>query len=255
MKLLRPIAPMILALAISPASHAVAADSAAAEASTTVLDLNDVRKNPGNYQWFDFKPNLKKLILSGAADTQHVSILWYTIANGSVGLHYHAKTESVYTIDGSQADVKGVYPTGSLYFNPPGSGHAIKDSSGFFVLAYASPPDFGKTALIGEYTPVQIDTNAPDFEKKYPFKEKEPGVRIYAVPLDPQGGMSSEFIDLSAHPYEYKGNYLLVTKGNCIIDGKAYGKGMLVVAKAVKPQPFRIAAAKDGACLALGVSF
>ncbi|HTV22992.1 MAG TPA: cupin domain-containing protein, partial [Polyangiaceae bacterium] len=95
----------------------------------TVLDLVDVKSNPENYEWFDFRPNVKKLILSGAAETEHVAILWYTVVDGSVGLHLHSKTESVYVIDGTQTDAKGVYPTGTVYFNPPGSGHAISDSS------------------------------------------------------------------------------------------------------------------------------
>ncbi len=82
--------------------------ASAALKTSTILDLNDLKKNPGNYTWFDFRPNLKKLILSGDANTEHVSILWYTVANGSVGLHYHAKTESVYVIDGTQTDGKGI---------------------------------------------------------------------------------------------------------------------------------------------------
>ena len=101
----------------------------------TVLDVDDVKTNPDPYDWFDFKPNVKKLILAGAPETQHVAILWYTITEGAVGLHYHAKTESVFVIDGTQTDGKGVYPTGTVYFNPPGSGHEIMHSSGFFLLA------------------------------------------------------------------------------------------------------------------------
>src|SRR5688572_3859424 len=31
--------------------------------STTVLDLDEVKTNPAAYPWFDFRPNLKKLIL------------------------------------------------------------------------------------------------------------------------------------------------------------------------------------------------
>src|SRR4029077_2717917 len=98
----------------------------------TILDLKEVTTNPSGHPWFDFRPNLKKLILSGAPETQHVALLWYTVTDGSVGLHLHSKTESVYVIDGTQTDAKGVYPTGTVYFNPPGSGHAITHSSGFF---------------------------------------------------------------------------------------------------------------------------
>jgi hypothetical protein len=224
--------------------------------NSTIVDLTDLTAHPGNYDFFNFKPNLQKLILSGAPDTQHISILWYTVPNGSVGLHYHAKTESVYAIDGTQTDAKGVYPTGSLYFNPPGSGHQISNSTGFFILAYAAPPDFTHTDLIKDYTPVQINTAAADLETRYPFQTIQEGVSIYSIPLDPQGGMSSELIKTtSSQTYEYTGNYLLVLKGRCSIDGKDFGKKMLVVSKTTETQSYSVSAAKDDSCLALGLSF
>jgi hypothetical protein len=166
----------------------IAEESGADLSHSTIVDLNDLTANPSNYDFFNFRPNLEKLILSGAADTEHISILWYTVPNGSVGWHYHSMTESVYTIDGTQTDAKGAYPTGSLYFNPPGSGHEVSDSTGFFILAYAAPPDFAHTNLIEEYTPVQINTADPDFETLYPFEPKQDGVSVYSIPLDPQGG-------------------------------------------------------------------
>lgn len=223
---------------------------------STIVDLNALAANPSNYDFFTFRPNLEKLILSGAADTQHISILWYTIPDGSVGLHYHSMTESVYAIEGTQTDAKGVYPTGSLYFNPPGSGHAISDSTGFFILAYASPPDFANTDLIQDYTPVQINTADPDFETTYSFEEVQAGVSVYEVPLDPEGGMSSQFIkSTSPDTYEYTGNYLLVLKGSCNVDGTLFGENMLVVAKTIETQSYNISSAADDSCLALGLSF
>ena len=44
---------------------------------------------------------MKKLVLAGVPESEHVAILWYTITDGAVGLHYHAKTESVYVIEGN----------------------------------------------------------------------------------------------------------------------------------------------------------
>lgn len=223
---------------------------------STIVDLKDLTINPRKYNFFTFRPNLEKLILSGTAETKHISILWYTIPNGSVGLHYHAMTESVYTIDGTQTDAKGVYPTGSLYFNPPGSGHQITNSTGFFILAYAAPPDFTRTNLIQAYTPIQISTATPDFETHYPFKAVKGGVSIYSIPLDSKGGMSSQFIKItSSQSYEYIGNYLLVLKGRCTIDGTAFSKNMLVVAKTVEPQSYKVSTVKGNSCLALGLSF
>jgi hypothetical protein len=232
-----------------------AADDANLNAAT-VLDLADVKTNPASYEWFDFKPNVKKLILAGAAETEHIAILWYTIENGSVGLHYHAKTESVYVIDGTQTDAKGVYPTGTVYFNPPGSGHEISDSTGFFLLSYASPPDFAGTDLIGEYSPVRIDTNVAELTSEYPFEAQRAGLRTFAVPLDTAGGLGAEFIELtSSEVYDYTGNYLLVVKGSCDVQGVTLGEHMLVVGKTVEPKPYAVSASKESSCLAMGISF
>jgi hypothetical protein len=230
--------------------------AAQAPGSFTVLDLADLKAKPASYDFFDFKPNVKKLILSGAPETQHVAILWYTVANGSVGRHYHAKTESVYVIDGTQTDAKGVYPTGTVYFNPPGSGHQISDSTGFFILAYASPPDFAKTDLIGEYTPVRIDTNAATLASSYPFEETQSDVFVFKVPLASAGGMSAQVIKTtSPEDYGFSGNYALVLDGHCNISGRALKNEMLVVAKTTTPQPYQVSTSKGGTCLALGVSF
>ena len=59
----------------------------------------------------------------------------------------------------------------------------------------------------------------------------------------------------SATPLTYQGNYLLVLKGSCDIEGVTLGQGMLVVAKALEPQPYAVSASTDSTCLALGVSF
>jgi hypothetical protein len=231
-------------------------DKASALSKSTILNLKDLIANPKKYEFFTFRPNLEKLILSGAADTQHISILWYTIPNGSVGLHYHSMTESVYTIDGTQTDAKGVYPTSSLYFNPPESGHKITNSTGFFILAYASPPDFTKTDKIKPYTPVQINTADPDLEKKYAFTNPTNGLKVYDIPLDPKGGMSSKIIkSTTLKSYKYKGNYLLVLKGSCTIDGTIFDKDMLIVAKTIATQSYNISAAEGHSCMALGLSF
>ncbi|MEO8184365.1 MAG: cupin domain-containing protein [Deltaproteobacteria bacterium] len=228
--------------------------SARAPSTKTVLDLGDVSANPTHYEWFDFRPNVKKLILAGAPETEHVAILWYIVPDGHVGLHRHSKTESVYVIDGSQTDGKGAYPKGTAYFNPPGSGHEITNSSGFFLLAYAAPPDFAHTDAIGQYTPVRIDTADP---KLMNAPETGTGAHTVDIPLDSTGGMSGRFIEITSPEdrYEYLGNYLLVLGGSCQVSGTPLGKQALVVAKSVKPESFQLAAAAAGTCLAMGVSF
>jgi hypothetical protein len=222
--------------------------------SAVAYDLDDIKTNPAPYDWFDFRPNIKKLILAGVAESQHIAILWYTVTDGGVALHYHSETESVYVIDGTQTDAKGSYPTGSVYFNPPGSGHQVTDSTGFFVLS--APPDFASTDLIGEYEPVRIDTTDPDLTDTYPFVEQKAGVKSFAVPLDSEGGLSAEFVETtSSDGYAFTGNYLLVLKGSCDIDGLSFGEQKLIVTKTVEPQPFEVAATKGNTCLAMGVSF
>ncbi len=224
-----------------------------ASSSSTVLSLDDVTTNTAAYAYGDFKPGIQKLILAGTADSKHIAILWYTEPDGGVALHYHAKTESVYVIDGTQTDDKGTYPTGTVYFNPPGSGHQVTNSTGFFLLAYAAPPDFADTDLIGEYTPIRIDTT--DLTD-YPFDEQQTGVQTFSPALDSEGGLSAEFIkSTSRDAFTYSGNYLLVLGGSCQIDGQSYGVKQLLVAKTVDPLAYRISAAEGAACLALGVSF
>lgn len=226
----------------------------ATEAAKTVLDLAHVKDHPSEYEWFDFRPNVKKLILAGAAETEHIAILWYTVADGGVALHYHSKTESVYVIDGNQTDDKGSYPTGTVYFNPPGSGHAIRDSSGFFLLAYASPPDFMKTDLIESYTPVRIDTGA-DLRQSYSFEETSSGIATFSPALEASGGMSATFVATSsAEEYTLQASYLTVIEGTCVLDGQKSKAGTLAVAKSIVPQAF-VLAADGGTCLALSVSF
>jgi hypothetical protein len=223
-----------------------------------ILDLKDVAAQPEPYAWFDFKPNIKKLILAGAAESQHIAILWYTVLEGGVALHYHAKTESVYVIDGSQKDAKGTYDTGTIYFNPPGSGHQVTDSHGFFLLAYAAPPDFAATDMIdAEYTPIRVDTTDPELTQSQPFEEQKSGARVFEPPLDPSGGLSASFIQISAagDTYDFVGNYVLVLEGGCDIEGVELNEARLVVGEDVVPQPYTIKSAHGGPCLALGLSF
>lgn len=225
-------------------------------ALTQKLDLADVKTNPDSYVWFDFRPNVQKLILAGAAETEHIAILWYTVTDGAVGLHYHSMTESVYVIEGTQTDGKGEYPTGTVYFNPPGSGHQISDSSGFFLLAYASPPDFMATDLIEEYEPIRIDTTDADLTSDNPFEETDGGADVFSVPLDEAGGLKAEMFELSGEDaYAYTGNYVLVLSGSCEIDEETYGAEMLSVTKSVATTTFDVAATEGETCLAMAVSF
>jgi len=68
--------------------------------------------------------------------------------------------------------------------------------------------------------------------------------------------MTAAFIDIaSAGEYVYRGNYLLVLRGSCDIEGVALAKGKLVVGKTVTPRSYKVGATGGGTCLAMGVSF
>jgi hypothetical protein len=229
--------------------------SAALEAST-LLDLTEVKEHPDKYEWFDFRPNVQKLILAGTAESKHVAILWYTVEDGAVGLHYHAQTESVYVIDGTQTDAKGVYETGTAYFNPPGSGHEISDSSGFFLLSYAAPPDFMATDKIEPYSPVRLETEDESVVDAYPFEGQSEGARVFAVPLDSGGGLSAELIRASsAENLDLTANYVLVLEGSCQVEGESFDEDWVVVAKSVDGERYRVSGAGEEECLALAVAF
>jgi len=224
---------------------------------STVVDLNNLVTHPEQYRFFTFRPGLKKLMLSGAAEGAHISILWYTTASdGTVGLHYHAMTEAVYVIDGAQRDAKGRYCTGSLCFNPPGSGHKISNSTGFFLLAYAAPPDFTNLNYIKGYTPITIDGAGFDSPTTYPFERVQDGIEVYKVPLESEGGMTAQVIQsTSADSYTCSGNYLLVLRGRCCVNGAIFNAGMLTVATGIKAQSYSIRAAADSSYSALCLSF
>ena len=90
----------------------------------------------------------------------------------------------------------------------------------------------------------------------YDFTELAEGLQTSAVPLQEAGGLDAELIETSSStPYAYEGNYLLVLEGSCDVEGVPLAEGMLVVARTVVPEAYRVRAAADSACLALGVSF
>jgi hypothetical protein len=68
--------------------------------------------------------------------------------------------------------------------------------------------------------------------------------------------MSAEFIQsTSSQGYQYTGNYLLVLKGSCTINGTAFGENMLVVATTIETQLYEVSITGGGSCLALGLAF
>lgn len=223
---------------------------------STIIDLNNLIKYPNNYDFFAFKPNVKKLILSGQPDAQHISILWYTHPSGTVDLHYHAMTEAVYIIDGKQSDKNGTSSTGMVSFNPPGSGHRLFDSTGFFLLVYAAPPDFTNSHLIQAYTPIKIDTHAFNLASFCDFSACEGGVSSYDIPLDPTGGLSAKLLKItSPKPSSIKSSCLLMLDGFCHINHVKIRKNNLVISPLAQPITYHINGETDSPCLLLSLSF
>lgn len=217
----------------------------------TLIELPKLRSEPGSFEWFQFKPGVKKLILSGTPDSRHVSVLWYTADDGKPGmvpLHYHDKTESIFVIDGAQSDPKGKYEKGSFYFNPPGSAHNVFDSAGLFLLSYAAPPDFTKTSELAPYEPQLVGSDY----SKLSFANCADGTQCYALPLAGDGGMSARFVKPQA-PSLVSANVLLVLAGSCTIAGQPVAADTLVVSKSTEPASYQLAPGSD--CLLFQLAF
>jgi hypothetical protein len=220
-------------------------------ADANVIELAKLRTDTANHDWFDFKPGVKKLILSGTPDSRHVSVLWYFETKpGAVPMHYHAKTESIFVIDGAQSDGKGQYAKGSFYFNPPGSGHQISDSSGLFLLSYAAPADFKNVANIKPYENVTV---SPDYSK-LPLAPCDDSSLCYAPALAADGGMQGRFVKLQGTPATLTLNVLLVLQGSCVVAGKTLPADTLVVRKSTEPGTYQVAAT-GGECLLYAMAF
>lgn len=84
-------------------------------------------------------------------------------------------------------------------------------------MAYAAPPDFANTDLIGEYTPVIINTKDSANLTDATTLVADNGHREYEVPLDTTGGMAASFFELptsgATSSATYEGNYVLVLGG------------------------------------------
>jgi hypothetical protein len=167
-----------------------------------------------------------------------------------VPLHYHAKTESIFVIEGTQTDGKGTYGKGSFYFNPPGSGHDISDSAGLFLLSYAAPPDFKRTSEIAAYENVVVSADYA----KLPLASCDDGTRCYQPPLAKEGGLRTRFVRPRASPVTLSANILVILQGACVVAGQPLQADTLVVRKSTEPGPYRVAASSE-ACLLVEMAF
>jgi hypothetical protein len=211
-----------------------------------------MRDRPGDYAWFEFKPGVKKLILSGKPDARHVSVLWYGYQGhaGAVARHHHAQTESIFVIDGAQSDAKGTYGRGSFYFNPPGSTHHIVDSAGLFLLSYAAPPEFESRAETPPYENVVVP---PDYAR-LALTPCDGGCRCLVLPLSSDGGMRARFVAPGDRAVTLTANVVLVLRGSCVLAGRPVLADTLVVHRESEAGSYRLTDAEDD-CLVFELAF
>lgn len=218
----------------------------------TVIALADLRRNTAGYDWFQFKPGVKKLLLSGTPDSRHVSVLWYDDAAepGAVPLHHHHKTESIFVIDGAQSDPKGRYEAGSFYFNPPGSAHHVFESAGLFLLSYAAPPDFSAPPASGPYDHVVVGA---DYER-LAFSPGPDRSLSHPLPVCGGGGMTSRFVKPHAEGVVLTANVLLLLRGSCDIAGEALAADTLLVTRRTDPAAYAVTSPSHD-CLLFELAF
>ena len=126
-------------------------------------------------------------------------------------------------------------------------------SSGFFVLAYAAPPDFANTSLITSTRQFE-STRAPPISRPpiLSWRAKRASVSSARPSTAPAGCGKVRGIASAESPCI--GDSLLVLKGSCDIEGVTIAKDKLVVGKVVTPRSCEIAASTGSTCLAIGGS-
>jgi anti-sigma factor ChrR (cupin superfamily) len=81
-----------------------------------------------------FKPGITICRLTEDAEGEPaVAVLRYE-AGAAAPFHEHLGLETVFVLDGSQRDEKGVYGVGALVLNPTGTRHSVWSDEGCVVL-------------------------------------------------------------------------------------------------------------------------
>ena len=104
---------------------------------TNLLTLAD---NSSQLTWQPFRPGVEIHRLYGDGQQGPAAALLRYEPGASVPEHTHQGYEHIFVLSGSQRDQQGVYPTGSLVINPPGSGHAVVSDQGCMVLIIWEKP-------------------------------------------------------------------------------------------------------------------
>jgi anti-sigma factor ChrR (cupin superfamily) len=94
----------------------------------------------GDVEWTPWREGVDICRLYGDASVGRSAALLRYAPNAQVPLHEHEGFEHVFVLSGAQEDALGVYPTGSMVVNPPGSRHRVRSPQGCIVLVLWEHP-------------------------------------------------------------------------------------------------------------------
>jgi predicted ChrR family anti-sigma factor len=104
-------------------------------ASLSFTGLLALAGEPSKVQWEPFHQGVRICRLQGDPASAPAAALLMYEAGASVPRHTHQGWEYILVLSGSQEDEHGVYESGTLKVNSPGSSHNVSSSQGCVVLA------------------------------------------------------------------------------------------------------------------------
>ncbi|MEO1591347.1 MAG: cupin domain-containing protein [Cyanobacteria bacterium J06632_22] len=108
--------------------------------SRVLADLFSLAADPDRLDWQPFRPGVEIYSLYKTDPTGPAAALLKYAPGATVPAHDHSGYEHIIVLSGSQQDERGVYPTGTVVINPPGSGHTVLSEAGCIVLIIWEKP-------------------------------------------------------------------------------------------------------------------
>jgi anti-sigma factor ChrR (cupin superfamily) len=103
-------------------------------------DLFNLAGYQENIPWVPYKDGVDIFRFYGDGLTGPAAALLRYRPGGEVPLHEHVGYEHILVLAGSQRDENGVYSTGHIAINPPGTRHKVISETGCIVLAIYEKP-------------------------------------------------------------------------------------------------------------------
>lgn len=94
----------------------------------------------GEIEWEPFRPGIEIFRLHGDGLRGSASALLRYAPGARLARHSHSGYEHILVLSGSQRDERGLYPTGTLVVNAPGSEHSVSSDEGCVILAIWEAP-------------------------------------------------------------------------------------------------------------------